>query len=215
MARRAQQQEAGGGPVQSLGSNLRNRRHELGLTLQEVADGANLTAGFISQLERNLNAPSISSLTAIARVLDSDLADFFAVPRGGAPTTRAEERLGYSLDETRTKYERISAGFEGHALNAVIVHEQPGYRSEAIRHEGEELFYVLSGSITVELDGKAFVLNAGDSIHFSSDQRHSTWNHTSEVTTILMVVTMNIFGDEHQTGRRIQDHRIASPATGA
>ena len=195
MGTKRQALQAANEPLETLGSNLRNRRRELGLTLQDVADGAKLTAGFISQLERNLTAPSLSSLAAIARVLQSELADFFAVPGGESPTTRADQRVNYTLDETRTKYERITAGFEGHVLNGVIVHEQPGYRSESIRHEGEELFYVLNGSITVELEDKAIVLKAGDSIHFRSDQRHSTWNHTSEVVSILIVVTMDIFGE--------------------
>ena len=205
MSGKSQAQQVANEPLETLGSNLRNRRRELGLTLQDVADGAKLTAGFISQLERNLTAPSISSLAAIARVLKSDMADFFVMPGGDSPTTRAEERRNYTLDETRTKYERISAGFEGHVLNGVIVHEQPGYRSEAIRHEGEELFYVLNGSITVELDGKAIVLKAGDSIHFNSDQRHSTWNHTSEVASILIVVTMDIFGEGQTESRRKEE----------
>ena len=188
-------QQATAEPLETLGNNLRRRRQELGLTLQEVANGANLSAGFISQLERNLTTPSISSLAAIARVLKSDLADFFAVPGGHALTTRATDRPNYTLDETRTRYERISSVFPGHVMNGVIGHLQPGYQSEAIRHEGEELFFVLKGSITVQLDGKVVVLKSGDSVHFNSEQRHSIWNHTSGVTSILYVVTMDIFGD--------------------
>ena len=202
MSAKALSQRDSGEPLETLGSNLRNRRQALGLTLQDVADGANLTAGFISQLERNLTSPSISSLAAIARVLQSDLAEFFTIPGSDSLTTRASQRKNYTLDETRTRYERISSSFRGHVLNAVIVHEQPGYRSEAIRHEGEELFYVLTGSITVELDGKAVVLKAGDSIHFDSNEQHSTWNHTSEVASILMVVTMDVFGDTPFDGGR-------------
>lgn len=46
----------------SLGSSLRERRRKLGLPLKEVADGAGLSVGFISQIERDLTAPSLSSL---------------------------------------------------------------------------------------------------------------------------------------------------------
>ena len=202
MQQEAQARIAAGHAIESLGTNLRNRRRELGLTLQEVAEGAGLTAGFISQLERNLTGPSISSLAAIARVLQSDLADFFAQPEGRSLTTEAQRRRQYALDETATQYERLSADFEGHVINGVIMHEQPGHRSEPIHHEGEELFYVLKGSITVELDGKAIVLKAGDSIHFSSEQCHSTWNHTSDVASVLVVVTMDIFGGGKTDDRR-------------
>ncbi|MGN6100843.1 MAG: helix-turn-helix domain-containing protein, partial [Devosia sp.] len=39
-----------------LGHELRQRRLDLGLTLKQVADGAGLSVGFISQLERGLTA---------------------------------------------------------------------------------------------------------------------------------------------------------------
>lgn len=191
--------------VETLGSNLRIRRRELGLTLQEVADSANLSVGFISQLERNLTSPSLSSLAAISRVLRTNIAEFFAIPGEDSLSTRAEKRRHYSLDRHNTDYERITANFEDNLLNGVIMHEPPGYRSEPIRHEGEELFYVLSGSITVELDGAVTILHAGDSIHFRSDRRHSTWNHTTEPASVLVVVTMDIFG-EADAANESRDH---------
>ncbi len=182
--------------LDTLGGNLRKRRRELGLTLQEVADGSNLSVGFISQLERNLTSPSLSSLAAIVRVLKSDFADFFAMPGGQFLTTRADRRSDFALDERVVRYERISSGFAGHKLDAVILHKQPGQRSEPTRHEGEELYFVISGSVTVELDKRAIVMNEGDTIHFRSNQSHAIWNHTSEVASILIVVTMDIFGDK-------------------
>jgi transcriptional regulator with XRE-family HTH domain len=44
-----------------VGSRLRARRLELGLTMAEVAERAGLTAGFISQLERDLTSASLCS----------------------------------------------------------------------------------------------------------------------------------------------------------
>ena len=192
-----------GGPSETLGSRLRSRRRELGLTLQQVGDGANLSVGFISQIERDLTTPSLSSLAAISRVLQAHISEFFVIPGGGSLTTRARTRGHYSLDERNSDYERVTANFPGHVLNGVIMHEPPGYRSEPIRHEGEEFFFVLNGSITVELDGKATILNTGDSIHFRSNREHSTWNHTAAPASVLVVVTMDIFGeaDTEKMGR--------------
>ena len=179
----------------TLGGRLRMRRRELGLTLQEVGDGANLSVGFISQVERDLTSPSLASLAAISRVLQANISDFFAIPGEDSLTTRARTRRHYSLDKRYTDYERVTANFPGHILNGVIVHDPPGHRSEPIRHEGEEFFFVLSGAITVELDGKTTILHAGDSIHFRSEQEHSTWNHTVAPASILVMVTMDIFGE--------------------
>ncbi len=185
-------------PLDALGSNLRRARQQADLTLQEVAAEANLTAGFLSQVERGLTSPSISSLAAIAGVLNIDMADFFKVPASLSRTTRAVNRQAYSLDEARILYERITTAFPGHQMNGVISTLQPGYHGVAFRHEGEELHFILEGSVTAELDGKVIVLQTGDSMHFSSEQMHRMWNHTAGVVRVLTVVTMDIFGDVDQ-----------------
>lgn len=178
-----------------LGERLRRRRRDLGLTLKDVADGAGLSVGFISQVERELTVPSLSSLASISKVLQTHLTEFLSQPEGKSPTTRHNERPVYAVDNAALHYERVSASFPGHVLNSVIVHEPPGYRSEPIQHEGEELFFVLSGAITVEVDGQTTVLEAGDSLHFDSTDRHSSWNHTDQTTSILHVCTMDVFGE--------------------
>ncbi|GAF78581.1 unnamed protein product [marine sediment metagenome] len=173
---------------------MRQRRRELGLTLREVADGAGLSVGFISQVERELTVPSLSSLASISNVLQMHVADFLSQPRP-SPFTRKDERPLFAVDEHSLQYERLSANFSGSVLSSFIIHEPPGHRSEPIKHEGEELFFVLHGSITVEVEGEQTVLNAGDSLHFDSMRRHSSWNHSSEAVTILHVCTTDVLGD--------------------
>ena len=186
-----------------LGPRLRERRRSLGLTLREVADRAGLTAGFISQIERGIAAPSLSSLAGVACALEVD-PGVFLEPPGGVPLTRHGRRARYAPERSAVSYERVSSSFPGNTLNSVLIHEPPGHRSEPIRHEGEELFFMLEGSITVEIEGARTVLRAGDSIHFDSRRTHSTWNHTTEPATILHVCTMDVFGD---AGRRPDPER--------
>lgn len=181
-----------------LGTRLRARRRELKLTLKDVAEGAGLSVGFISQVERGLTVPSLSSLASIAAVLESHVTSFLAQPEGKSPHTRHNERPIYAVDKEALSYERLSTSFPGSVLNSVIVHEPPGYRSEPIQHVGEEMFFVLQGAITLEVDNETTVLEAGDSIHFASMRRHSSWNHTAEPATILHVCTMDVFGDNPQ-----------------
>lgn len=45
-----------------IGEKIKNLRIILGLTQEELAERAELTKGFISQVERNLTSPSIASL---------------------------------------------------------------------------------------------------------------------------------------------------------
>lgn len=178
-----------------LGGLLRARRKGLGLTMQSVADQAGLSVGFISQVERGLTAPSLASLVSLAEVLKTDITSFLQQPPTTGQTTHKVSRLAYSVSGADVSYERLSTSFNGSQLHSVIVHEPPGRRAEPISHRGEEMFYLIDGEITVEIEGDAEILCKGDSIHFDSRRVHSTWNHTTKTASILWCGTMDVFGD--------------------
>jgi transcriptional regulator with XRE-family HTH domain len=198
-------------PHDPLGMRLRERRRRLGLTLKEVADGAGLSVGFISQIERGIAAPSLSSLVSVSHVLGVEVGEFLAQPRGDIPLTRHDQRPVYAVSPNSLTYERLSSTFPGNVLRSVIIHEPPGHRSEPIAHEGEEMFYVLEGTVTVEVDGEPTVLEVGDSIHFPSTKIHSTWNHETKPATLLWVGTMDVFG-EGEDGASHQAPRLPGAA---
>jgi transcriptional regulator with XRE-family HTH domain len=186
-----------------LGDRLRNRRKELGLTLQDVADGAGFSVGFISQIERGITVPSLTSLVAVCRVLKVEVGSFFKQPRLDTPVTRREHRVVYGLggiSGNAVTYERLSAAFPGNVLRSTLIHEPPGFRSEPMSHEGEEIFYVVEGAITLELDGERLILETGDTAHFPSTRVHVTWNHTEHPATIFHTCTMDVFGEGETAG---------------
>jgi len=179
---------------QALGETLRFRRKELGLTMQLVADKAGLSVGFISQVERGITAPSLASLVSLATVLQTHISAFLDQPNSKA-TTRGSSRPSYSVAGAEISYERLSTAFENSQLHSVIAKEPPGYRSEPVSHAGEEMFYMIAGEITVEIEGETEILRQGDSIHFDSTRVHSVWNHGTEDASVLWCGTMDIFGD--------------------
>ena len=104
--------------------------------------------------------------------------------------------MNFRVGEGSLLYERISSNFVGSNLRSVIVHEPPGHRAEPITHDGEELFFILRGEVTVELNGERTILHEGDSLHFDSSRQHATWNHTTETVSILWCGTMDVFGED-------------------
>jgi transcriptional regulator with XRE-family HTH domain len=180
---------------ETLGQRLRARRKARGMTLQQVADATGLTAGFVSLIERDLATPSIASVSGIAGVLGATMGEFLDTPPAPSALTRAEARQEYAIAQGGLSYERLSNAFAGSVLRSVVIHEPPGHRSEPVSHAGEELIYVLSGQLTVELEGEVTVLRPGDSIHFSSIRVHAAWNAGTEVARALWCGTMDIFGE--------------------
>lgn len=58
-----------------LGDRLRSRRKALGLTLAQVADRADLSIPYVSNLERGRGNPTVEALGSIATALEVDLGD--------------------------------------------------------------------------------------------------------------------------------------------
>ena len=101
-----------------LGERVRERRKELGLSLEEVAARTNLTASFLSLIERNINNPSLDSLYRIAEALEVPPFYFSASGPPAAiaqnPVVRHDERIGVAVDEAQQKRRTAAAqaGYE-------------------------------------------------------------------------------------------------------
>lgn len=187
----------------TVGDRLRQRRLDQGMTLKQVAEAAGFSIGYISQIERGLTTPSLSALSLVAEALNATLADFFSQPASAGPVTRqgGRETFKVSQDGDATVYERLSASFPGNVLRTVLMHEAPGHRSDLTSHDGEEIFYIIEGSVTLEVAGQPYVLARGDSMHFQSSLPHVTWNHTDQPAVILHTCTIDVFGDEMSAPR--------------
>jgi uncharacterized cupin superfamily protein len=86
--------------------------------------------------------------------------------------------------------ERIITPSNGALLQAHVLNLAPGSRSDGlIRHVGEELSFVISGEVDIEVDGKIYPLRAGDSAFFPSSLPHGYYNRGKQITRILWVNT--------------------------
>ena len=61
----------------TIGQNIKRLRRNADMTQEELADRAELSKGFISQLERDLTSPSITTLIDLLQVLGTTPKDFF------------------------------------------------------------------------------------------------------------------------------------------
>ena len=154
-----------------VGALIRARRRQLHMTLQELCDAAGISVGYLSQVERDHATPSLGTLAQIARSLDVGVDYFIATPStedGADARRRARPLLGRRLvDHLRAPCRRLSPATSCPPSSCNV---PPGYRSETVSHEGEEILYVLEGAITQRLDGQEMVLTAGDSLHFRGNQ---------------------------------------------
>ena len=172
-------------PSLGLGARIRRRRQAMSMTLHRLGAASGVSAGYLSQVERDLAVPTLGTLAGIAAALDVGIDHFIAASRQGDHVTRAASRPKFSLAGNSILYEQIGAECAGHELTSFILNMPPGYRSETVQHEGEELIYVLEGEVSQVVDGQAFLLRAGDSMHYLGEYPHS-WSNPSQLPARLL-----------------------------
>jgi transcriptional regulator with XRE-family HTH domain len=189
----AAQPKVGAVAQPKVGALIRARRRQLHMTLQELCSAAGISVGYLSQVERDHATPSLGTLAQIARSLDVGVDYFIATPNTEDGLTRASDRTRFAVDGSSIVYERIAADFAGNVLSSFVLHVPPGYRSETVSHEGEEILFILEGAITQRLDDREMALKVGDSLHFRGNQPHSWSNDTKETARLLWVGTLPMF----------------------
>ena len=176
-----------------VGALIRARRRRLHMTLEEICRAAGISKGYLSQVERDQATPSLGTLAQIARSLDVGMDYFIATPSVEDSLTRAEERPKFSVDGSSILYERIAADFAGNILSSFVMNIPAGYRSETVSHEGEEILYVLEGTIRQKLDEEEIEMKAGDSLHFRGNRPHAWWNDSGKPARLLWTGTLPLF----------------------
>ena len=156
-----------------IGAKLKELRILKGLTQEELADRAELSKGFISQLERDLTSPSIATLMDILQCLGTSIGEFF--------NETPEEQIVFGKTDYFEKHDQELKN----EIKWIIPNAQKN-RMEPIRmqirsggatypdnpHEGEEFGYVLKGEITIVLGREQYRARAGESFYYTADKEH-------------------------------------------
>ena len=91
-----------------IGERIHTRRKELGLSLRALAKEVDLTASFLSQLERGQADPSIKSLRKIAAALGVPLFSFLADNGDVNPVVRKDRRKRLQLPGSQVVCELLT-----------------------------------------------------------------------------------------------------------
>jgi quercetin dioxygenase-like cupin family protein/DNA-binding XRE family transcriptional regulator len=177
-----------------LGGKIRALRKRLQRTLGETATVAGISKPFLSQVERGLATPSITSLVGIARALGVTVQYFVDTPTEATSVRRADELQFFSFADSANLFARLTNVSGDRQLDAILVRLPAGQPpSEVTTHAGEEFLYVLRGEITLSLEDRTFVLNAGDSAHYESTVPHGWANTARNETVVVWVGTPRLF----------------------
>ena len=172
----------------NIGEKIRELRIRNGLTQEELADRAELSKGFISQLERDLTSPSISTLEDILQCLGVTVADFFAEEADEQITFGEEDYFEKEDPELKSRIEWIIPNAQKNEMEPIRLTLQAGGSTYPDNpHEGEEFGYVLSGRVRVHLGKQTYAVKKGESFYYRADQTHYTPSESG--ATLIWVST--------------------------
>jgi DNA-binding XRE family transcriptional regulator len=182
-----------------IGAKLKHARKLCGMTLREVAAEVGCSQSLISKIENDKAIPSLTILHRIVVALGTNISVLFendgddggvVMRSGGRPViaTGSQGRgKGVSL-------ERLIPDDPNRLLEANIHIVPPAAGTEGIlQHDGEEMGYVLDGSLELTVNGRRHLLRKGDSFVFRSENTHSYRNASQILARILWINTPPTF----------------------
>ena len=188
----------------SLGERIRKARIHRKMTIEQASQAAEITKGFLSNIERGAKTPGISTLLRIANALGVGVSLLLATDhpqdhislsniRSPRPVLKASA-MGY-------KFTPLAHGTEARFLEPFLVSIPPkllhnphelqhhaGNSIEGVQHAGEEFVMVLSGKILHVIGDKEFVLKRGDVVYFDPTMPHWARSLTGRDSKVLVVM---------------------------
>lgn len=169
-----------------LGRTIRELRKKKAFSLKDLAELSGVSVSFLSQVERGVTSPSISSLMRIAHSLDCTIGGLLEskavsrlVRRGEGPRLVHSNRMWDEAKLTPREFtylELIRSTLQGGGSTG----------DESIVYSSSETSMIVEiGQIEVDLNGEIFVLEPGDCLSFDSSVPHRFRNLLSEPSVIL------------------------------
>jgi transcriptional regulator with XRE-family HTH domain len=165
--------------IADVSERLKSTRNYLDISIEEMARKTNTSVNEYIALENGEKDLSLSFLNSCADALGVEL---IALLTGVAPTLKQYSivRNGEGLPINRREgfsYRHIAHLFKGKKIEPLIVtapysEQEQNNPIRLSQHEGQEMDYVISGSLKIKIGEHEEILEAGDCIYYDSTRPH-------------------------------------------
>jgi len=178
--------------VSEMSGRIRELREICGFTAAQMASELGIDEDHYAGYENTGENIPISALYHIANILKVDMSElitgrtprldaFCVVPAGKG--VNIDRYPGYA-------FEGLAYKFINKVMEPMIVTVEPQDGDpELVTHGGQELNYVLEGSVLVLFDDKRLLLNEGDSIYFDPVHPHGQKSMNGKRARFLTIIT--------------------------
>ncbi|MBN2539140.1 MAG: helix-turn-helix transcriptional regulator [Deltaproteobacteria bacterium] len=179
----------------NLGSILRDERKKRKLTLKTVSEKAGISEGFLSQVENDVNAPSVYTLINICNAVGIKAGDVLkqAEKKEMIVTMRSTEWKDVEFPASGFITRRFFSPENRRVIDSSVIAIEPGASIPARKNvkNTQEVLCVLKGTVELSHGGEVIKLDEGDSVHYCSiQQRETISNRESGFAVVLWVGTL-------------------------
>lgn len=170
-----------------IGQKIRRLRKLRGLTIEQLADHAELTKGFISQLERDKTIPTIVTLKQVLDVLGVELSTFFdEFQEREKNIFTKKDRSG---DKTNKNFitELLIPKLQYLEMEPVLITLMPSAMYSTKYEEDEGFGLIVKGRIELTINKEQKVVQRGDCFYLFFDNKVTMKNLTKKTAEVLVV----------------------------
>ena len=175
-----------------IGKKIKELRLQNDLTLDNLASRSELTKGFLSQVERNLTSPSISTLEDILEALGTNLSEFFHEDKEEQIVFSSQDFFVDEQDDYTIEW--VIPNAQKNEMEPILLTLHPGCSShELLAHHGEEFGYVLKGAVTMVRGNKKYKIKTKETFYINGEMSHYLYNHGNSDAVVLWITTPPMF----------------------
>ena len=162
----------------AIGREVRTFRHQLNMTVTQLAQAANMSAGMLSKIENGATSPSLASLQALGRALQVPVTAFFKSYEEIRDATFVKAGQGLTIERrgTRAGHQYQLLGHSPHGPVMVepylitLTHETDVFPT--FQHAGLEFLFMLEGNVVYRHGDKTYDMHPGDALFFDAEAPH-------------------------------------------
>lgn len=164
--------------LSNVGFQVRRLRKSIDLTVDELGAAAGISKGMLSKIENGSISPSLGTLEALARALNSPISQLFAETDERRDCSFVKSGAGVRIERRGTKAGHLY-DLLGHSLGGTIGVEpylitlaERAAPYTHFRHAGVEFIYMLSGKVRYRHGDRTYLMEPGDALFFDAAARH-------------------------------------------
>ena len=163
---------------------LRELRTQRGLTLEEVAQKAQMDVSTLSRLESGKRRLALDHLARLAAALSVSTDELVREPAAEDPRVRGSSHTRHGVTYWPLTRQGPAGGLHAFKIRVSARRRRPPV--ELPVHEGQEWIYVLSGRLRLVLGERDFTINPGEAVEFSTWTPHWFGVVDAPVEAIMM-----------------------------